>query len=64
MDKFFNKTIPKKFLVWLVGTIYLPLGWITSDQWIMLSFAYIGGNVVSKMVPLIKALKGFKDEFT
>jgi len=42
MDFFFNKMLPKKFLVFVIATIFCFLGTITGGQWLILAGAYGG----------------------
>lgn len=42
LDFFFNKVIPKKFIVFVIGTIAMFLTFITGTQWLILAGAYGG----------------------
>jgi hypothetical protein len=51
LDKFFNKVIPKKFLVWGVLTFALlafEQPRIPGDLYVYFSMVYVLGNVVQK----------------
>jgi hypothetical protein len=53
IDLFFNKILPKKFIVFTVGTIALVADKITGEQWFYLSIAYLGGNVAAKIPQIL-----------
>ena len=42
LDNKMNKFISKKFLAWIVSTIFLALGWIINDQWYLITLVYLG----------------------
>ena len=42
IDDKLNKFISKKFLVWIVSTVFLGLGWILNEQWYLITLVYLG----------------------
>ena len=41
-DKYLNKFISRKLLVWLTSTGFLIADLITNEQWVALALAYVG----------------------
>ena len=41
-DKYLNKFISRKLLVWLSATGFLIADLITNEQWIAIALAYVG----------------------
>jgi hypothetical protein len=56
IDYFFNKVIPKKFIVFSSATVLVFLGKIEGQHWFYIALAYFGVNVLS-----ILAHKGGKN---
>ena len=55
-DKFLNKFISRKFLVWLSATgIFAFTTHLKSGDWVVTSAIYIGGQTV---IDAVKAMKG------
>jgi len=55
LDFFFNKLLPKKFIVWAVATVMVfaiknPDGtrWLSGELWGYVTLAYLGFNIVGK----------------
>jgi hypothetical protein len=46
IDRGLHKLISRKLLVWSFGTIGVPFGFITGEQWVQLSMVYIGTQAV------------------
>jgi hypothetical protein len=57
IDEFFNKILPKKFIVFSIATIVLWMDKINGEQWFYISIAYLGGNVLSKVPGVFKGDK-------
>lgn len=53
LDFFFNKLIPKKFLVFSIATIALFLELIDGGQWTIIAGLYLGINMTGKAISLI-----------
>ena len=49
-DFFFNKLIPKKFIVFTIATIGLFMHLLDGQQWTIVAGIYIGGNVLRMLV--------------
>lgn len=65
VDRGLQKVISRKLLVWFIGTIGVPLGYISGDQWIQLSMVYIGSQAASNFVlNYLKAKGGTVQEWT
>lgn len=56
IDKIVRLTVSKKLLVFLICTIALFSGLITSSDWVEVAMAYIGSQAV------IDAVKEFKND--
>jgi hypothetical protein len=54
VDYFFNKVIPKKFLVFVIACLFLAAGKIEGVHWFYISVAYLTGNVIQKFPELSK----------
>ena len=46
VDFFFNKVLPKKFMVFSVATILVFMGKITGEWWFYIAIAYFGVNIL------------------
>jgi hypothetical protein len=55
LDRLVEKVISRKFLVWLTATGLLVFSDLASNDWVMISAIYIGGQTV---VDGIAKLKG------
>jgi len=42
LDRYLEKLISRKLLVWLVSTGFLVSGYITADQWVAIALGYVG----------------------
>lgn len=47
IDFFFNKVIPKKFIVFTLACIFLFMDKLTNEQWFYIALAYFGINVIN-----------------
>jgi len=50
LDKAQQKVVSRKFLVFIMTSIFLVLGFVTSDVWAMIATAYIGIQGFSDIV--------------
>ena len=41
-DRYLEKFISRKLLVWTFSTVFLVLGYITADQWVAIALGYVG----------------------
>jgi hypothetical protein len=41
-DRYLDKFMSRKLLVWLTTTGFLVGGYVTSDQWVAIALAYVG----------------------
>jgi len=55
IDFFFNKLLPKKFIVWVVATVVVftvkntdNSTWLSGEVWGYITLAYMGVNIVGK----------------
>jgi len=53
-DWFFNKLLPKKFIVFMVATIIVFKETIVPEHYWYILMVYIGGNTLSKMIKAFK----------
>jgi hypothetical protein len=44
LDKFLDKIISRKLLVWIISTVFMYTAKIQPDDWIMISMVYIGSQ--------------------
>ncbi len=42
LDDKLNKFISKKFLTWIIATVFLGMGWIINEQWYLITLVYLG----------------------
>ena len=56
-DTIFNKILPKKFIVFVVATIFCWWGKVDGDVWAYISLAYLGVNGVQKFSPFMGVKK-------
>jgi len=57
IDLFFNKILPKKFIVFVIATGALWVDKINGEQWFYISIAYLGGNVLAKVPNMLESKK-------
>jgi hypothetical protein len=57
IDFFFNKVLPKKFIVFAVASVLVFTGRIQGDHWFYIALGYFGVNVLA-----VLARKGEKSE--
>ena len=58
MDKHVERFISRKFLAWLTATGLTLAGHVTSEDWVIISAIYIGGQTV---IDGISRLRGYDD---
>ena len=61
LDFFQSKIISRKFMVFIIATVFLCLKMINSEHWVMISGAYLGTNVLEQFSNVWKD-KGAKEE--
>ncbi len=54
IDFFFNKLLPKKFIVFVIATIGLFMHLLNGPQWTIVAGIYIGGNVLRQLLGVKK----------
>lgn len=59
LDKFTEKLISRKFLVWIAATSLMAYGLLDSADWVIISGLYLGGQSV---IDGIVKLKGYNTE--
>jgi hypothetical protein len=59
LDKFTEKIISRKFLVWISATTLMAYGLLESSDWVIISGLYLGGQSV---IDAIVRLKGYELE--
>jgi len=57
IDRWLTKFISRKLIVWISSTSFLCLGFITGDQWVAVSLAYIGVQGLADIATRWKAAK-------
>jgi len=55
LDKFLEKVISRKLLVWLTATGLLAFSDLTSSDWVLISAIYIGGQSVVDIVSKLRS---------
>lgn len=54
LDKFLNKVVSRKLLVWLTATALLAFSDLQSSDWVLISAIYIGSQSVVDIVAKFK----------
>jgi len=54
LDKFLDKVISRKLLVWITATGLLAFSDLQSSDWVLISAIYIGGQSVVDIVAKLK----------
>lgn len=55
LDKFLEKVISRKLLVWLTATGLLAFSDLTSSDWVIISTIYIGGQTLVDVIGKLKS---------
>ena len=58
LDRLFSKVASRKLMVWLTATGLTFTGHVTSEDWVLISAIYIGGQTV---IDGIARLRGYND---
>jgi|TARA_R110000744_G_C19163743_1_gene540789 hypothetical protein len=58
VDKFIEKMISRKFLVWVTATTLMLTAGLESGDWVIISALYIGGQAVIDGIATLKGLNG------
>jgi hypothetical protein len=58
VDKFIEKMISRKFLVWVTATTLMITSGLESSDWVIISALYIGGQAVIDGIATLKGLNG------
>ena len=56
LDALVERMISRKFLVWLTATGMLATSNVTSEDWVMISAIYIGGQAVIDGIAKLKGI--------
>tara|TARA_Y100000592_G_C5365754_1_gene265951 strand:- start:600 stop:797 length:198 start_codon:yes stop_codon:yes gene_type:complete len=56
LDALVERMISRKFLVWLTATGMLATSSVTSEDWVMISAIYIGGQAVIDGIAKLKGV--------
>jgi hypothetical protein len=56
LDALVERMISRKFLVWLTATGMLATSNVTSEDWVMISAIYIGGQAVIDGIAKLKGV--------
>ena len=56
LDRLVERMISRKFLVWLTATGMLAFSHVTSEDWVMISAIYIGGQAVIDGIAKLKGV--------
>jgi hypothetical protein len=63
VDKYLNKFISRKLLVFVVATFGLFLGSLVSDDWVIIATAYIGAQATTDIIKdIYKSRTGVSEE--
>ena len=54
LDKFLDKVVSRKLLVWITATGLLAFSDLQSSDWVLISAIYIGGQSVVDIVAKLK----------
>ena len=55
LDKFLEKVVSRKLLVWLTATGLLAFSDLSSSDWVLISAIYIGGQSVVDIVSKLRS---------
>ena len=58
LDKGLEKFVSRKLLVWVTATGLATTSFLTSEDWVMISALYIGGQSVIDAIVKLKGLPG------
>ena len=58
IDKFLERWSSRKLMVWLAATGLTLAGHVTSEDWVIISAIYIGGQTI---IDGISRLRGYND---
>lgn len=53
VDVFLSKLLSRKLTVFLIGSIGMFIGKITSDDWVIIATVYIGAHAATDIVALL-----------
>ncbi len=56
LDRLVEKVISRKFLVWLTATAMVATSHVTSEDWVMISAIYIGGQAIIDGIAKLKGV--------
>ena len=57
LDKFLNKIISRKLLVWITATVLMYGSKITSDDWVLICMIYLGSQGALDIVEKVLSVK-------
>ena len=57
LDKFLNKIISRKLLVWITATVLMYGSKITSDDWVLICMVYLGSQGALDIVEKFLSVK-------
>jgi hypothetical protein len=57
LDKFLNKIISRKLLVWITATVLMYGSKITSDDWVLICMIYLGSQGALDIVEKFLSVK-------
>lgn len=58
VDKHLNKWISRKLIVFIIGSVALFSGFLTSGDWVIISAVYLGSQAVTDIVERLLKAKG------
>tara|TARA_R100001163_G_C5033978_1_gene173578 strand:+ start:248 stop:448 length:201 start_codon:yes stop_codon:yes gene_type:complete len=58
VDRWLAKLTSRKLMVWATATVLTLLGHVTSEDWVIISAIYIGGQTI---IDGIARLRGYND---
>ena len=61
VDKYLNKFVSRKLLVWATSTGFLIAGLITSEHWVAVALAYVGVEGFADIAIRWKSARGEKN---
>ena len=64
VDKHLNKWISRKLIVFIIGSIALFSGFLTSGDWVIISAVYLGSQAVTDIIERLLKAKSASGDFT
>lgn len=44
VDRYTERLVSRKFLAWITASVFLPMGFLSDDNWVAITLVYIGSQ--------------------